>query len=212
MKRTDEGVSSSEGLADAFDREAPVYADGYTGHTSIAHSFNIRRQRVYELIESCPGGRVLDVGCGPGITVRHLTHQGFEFYGVDLSREMIRECQKKFVDIPAAHFSTGSIEKLEFPDAFFDVVLSMGVVEYLDEDLQALREMTRVLKPEGVLIVTLPNQLSPYRIWDRLFYRPVYHFFSDGWKRVRGRAVEKRIAHREFEEKAYARLAASCGL
>ncbi len=95
-----------------FDEKAAGYADGYRGDTPTAHSFNIRMQRVYELLERGRAGKVLDIGCGPGITVEHLVKQGFEVYGVDISKGMIDECERRFGHLPAAHFSVGRIEAL----------------------------------------------------------------------------------------------------
>jgi 2-polyprenyl-3-methyl-5-hydroxy-6-metoxy-1,4-benzoquinol methylase len=191
-----------------FDEKADTYAQGYTGESATAHSFTIRLQRVYEMIGDRAAGRVLDIGCGPGITVEHLVTRGFEVYGVDISAEMVRECQKQFGHMPAAHFSTGNIEALEFQDAFFDVVLSMGVVEYVDDDAVAVKEMVRVTKPGGVIVVTLPNRVSPYRVWQRTVYRGLRAALGT----IRGRRPPAEISHREYTRASYSRLLQSCGL
>lgn len=211
------GVPSTEGqeslVVSSFDKEASTYSDAYSARSNpIAHSFTIRRQRVCELLEGCGGGKLLDVGCGPGVMVESAISRNFEFFGVDLSKEMIHSCQKRFVHVPSAHFSVGRVEQLGLPDSFFDVVLCMGVVEYLEDDRAALKEIARILRQGGNLIVTFPNQSSPYRIWDRTFYRSLYGWMSDTFKRIRGRKAEKRIAHREYTEAACSDLFSSCGL
>src|SRR5207244_4081937 len=73
-------------------------------------------------------------------------------------------------DEAAASFAVGDIERLAFPDAVFDVVLCMGVLEYVDAD-RAIRELVRVTKPGGTLVASMLNAWSPHRLWDRLVYR-----------------------------------------
>lgn len=195
-------------VVETFDREAPTYAQGYLGDSSAAHSFNVRLRRVYELLHGRNGGRVLDVGCGPGITVDRLVESGFEVYGVDISPAMIDQCRRAFAHLPTAHFSVGRIERLDFPDAFFDVVLCMGVVEYVDDDRIVAQEMARVTKPGGTVIITCPNRVSPFRMWQRTVYRGVRHVARS----LRGRPAPIEISHREYSDRSYMELLASCGL
>jgi len=192
-----------------FDEKAVTYAAGYQGGSATAHSFRIRRERAYEMAADRRGGRVLDVGCGPGLTIDYFVDRGFQFYGVDISPEMIRQCQAAFASVPAAHFSVGRIEAMEFPDATFDVVLSLGVVEYIEDDAAAVREMARVTRPGGSIIVSLPNRVSPYRFWDRTVYQSA--------RRI-GRALTGRgpigpeVHRREYREREYCALLESHGL
>ena len=196
-------------VIETFDEKARTYAKGYLGDSSTAHSFGIRRQRVYELLGGRRGGKLLDVGCGPGVTVADLVSRGFEFYGVDISRGMIDQCLAEFGHSRSAHFAVGKIEQLEFPDGFFDAVLSVGVVEYVDDDDVAVREMARVLKRGGTVVVTLPNRRSPFRFWQR----SVYEGLRRAVRAVAGRApAPAGMAHREYSERAYCGLLASHGL
>lgn len=194
-------------VTEVFDAKAPTYADGYEGRSSAAHSFVVRRERVYELLADRSDGRVLDVGCGPGVMVSGLTGRHFEFYGVDISPAMIAECVRRFGDVPSAHFSVGTIERLDFPDAFFDVVLAVGLVEYVEDDDAAIREMARVLKPGGTVLVTLPNRRSPFRFWQRMVYGGARRAFR---AIARRRVSRPEIDHREYVEREYvARLEAN---
>lgn len=191
-----------------FSDQAEIYAGKYSDKSSIAHSFSIRRQRVYKMLEGLKEGKVLDIGCGPGIMVEHLVNKGIEFYGVDLSKKMIEQCKQNFRHIPSAHFSVGRIEKIEFPDSFFDVVICMGVVEYIKNDKVAIKEMVRVVKPGGVIIITLPNKLSLYRLWGRR----VYSNFTRLIKWIIRYKAEEAIIHREYTENAYCNLLKSFNL
>ena len=138
--------------------------------------------------------------------VDHLVNKGFEFFGIDISEEMINECKKKFGHIKSAHFSVGNIEKLEFPDSYFDVVVCMGVVECLDDDNLTVQEMARVIKAGGIVIITLPNKLSPYRAWNRTV---LLRSLKNLRRKIAGRETGATVIHREYTETAYCRLLAS---
>ena len=198
--------AQEERMIESFDKESRVYSDWYSGNTSMAHSFTIRRQRVYELLRGSKRGRVLDIGCGPGVMVERLVNDGFEFFGVDISEGMIQECRERFGRVKSAHFSVGRIEKLDFPDAYFDAIICMGVVEYIDDDAAAVKEMARVLKPGGRAIITLPNKLSPYRIWDRIILRRPITSLA---KRLIRYKKKSTLIHREYTERSYSNLLAS---
>src|SRR3989339_832974 len=78
-----------------FNDEAPRYDNRYKGMNSTAHSFNMRRQRVFELVGD-KKGKVLDVGCGPGVMVDGFKAKDYDFYGVDLAQDMIDKCLEKY--------------------------------------------------------------------------------------------------------------------
>jgi len=207
-KMSQENINQEELVVKTFGAQAKIYAGKYSDKSSIAHSFSIRRQRVYEMLEELKEGKVLDIGCGPGVMVDHLLNKGLEFYGVDLSKEMIEQCKQDFRHIPSAHFSVGRIEKIEFPDSFFNAVVCMGVVEYIDDDQGAIREMKRVAKPGGFIIITLPNKQSPYRVWGR----SVYSRMTKIIKKIIKRKGSKIIVHREYSEVKYIELLKSFDL
>jgi ubiquinone/menaquinone biosynthesis C-methylase UbiE len=194
-------------VVDRFDRGAPRYHARYRERSGSGHSFRIRERRVYELFDK-PGGRVLDVGCGPGITVEYLVGLGCRIHGIDLAQRMVEECRRAFGHLEAASFSVGRIEQIELPDASFDAVVCMGVVEYIPDDAAAVREMARVTKPGGTVIITLPNRLSPFRLWRRHVVRPL----SDAVRRLLGKGPRQGMFHREYLLSSYARLLAAHGL
>jgi len=190
-----------------FDHQARRYHGRYRDRTGSGHSFRIRERRLYELFDT-PGGAVLDIGCGPGVTVEHLVSRGCHVSGVDLSEEMIAECRRAFGHLPAATFSVGRIERLAFPDGVFDTVICMGVVEYIADDATAVREMARVLKPGGTVLISLPNRWSPFRLWRRHVFRRA----TDAVRTLLGRGPRQGLFHREYHPPAYARLLAASGL
>jgi len=117
-------------------------------------------------------GRVLEAGCGPGIMLPDLLAMGFEVQAIDISSEMLRRARQLMHGHPLAarcRIGLGDLERLPFPDGFFDAVLAMGVLEYLPDYAQALRETSRVLKPGGVAVFTAPNRVSSYHLARRAY-------------------------------------------
>jgi ubiquinone/menaquinone biosynthesis C-methylase UbiE len=155
-----------------FDAVAPEYVSRYTARSSAGEALRLRRDRVLKLLE-LPAGLVLDVGCGPGEAAQHLRAGGWRFWGVDLSHSMVAEAHRRNHSAPGAAFANARAEQLPFLDASFDAVLSMGVVEYTADDRQAVAEMVRVLRPRGVLVVTLAHGRSPYFVWKTIVYYPL---------------------------------------
>ncbi|MFC1895395.1 class I SAM-dependent methyltransferase [Thermodesulfobacteriota bacterium] len=194
-------------VVEEFDKTAREYAKKYVDCSQGAHSFTTRLQRVLELLDDSRGTSVLDVGCGPGLTVDYCVDRGLEFVGVDVSKEMIHECRRKFGDLKGARFFVGDVENLACADESFDIVICMGVVEYLDNAHPAVREMARVLRPGGSLLLTLPNKVSPYRMWSR-----TYQTLVRTVKSLSGRKVTKNITHRARTEAHCRRLIASHNL
>jgi ubiquinone/menaquinone biosynthesis C-methylase UbiE len=147
-----------------------AYAAEYKGTTPMSHFFNTRMDRVSELLNGLDTGRILDVGCGPAFIGDKFRESDLEYFGLDISQYMIRECVNYYCENTMFHFVLGSIEYLPFPDNYFDAVLCLGVLEYVRDEQNALEEITRVLKPQGLFIVTMLNGNSPYRLWQRLVY------------------------------------------
>ena len=122
-----------------------------------SYHFHVRRARVLELLPK-KLGRVLDVGCGPGVMVNAVLERGGIFEGRDLSPEMVAESMQKFGDLPNVNFKQGDIENIDLPDASCDQVLAMAVIEYLSSPDKALSEIARVLKPGGIAVITIPKR------------------------------------------------------
>jgi ubiquinone/menaquinone biosynthesis C-methylase UbiE len=129
-------------------------------------SFVSQKRIVMELLRG-QRGRLLEVGCGPGVMLPDLLAMGFEVHGIDVSAEMIRSAEQHMASHALAsrcRLRVGDAERLRYSDASFDAVLSMGVLEYLPDYATALREIARVLKPGGQAVLTVPNQASAYHV------------------------------------------------
>jgi SAM-dependent methyltransferase len=121
-----------------------------------AHSYKASLWRE-EFMSNLPGGRalrILDVGCGAGFFELVLAPLGHDVTGIDLTPEMITEAKKLAGShhSGSAEFLIMDAEKPEFPDNWFDAVISRNLTWTLPHPADAYREWHRVLKPGGVLL------------------------------------------------------------
>ena len=102
------------------------------------------------------GARLLDGGCGLGQWTVHYSRKGFEVVGLDISRATVEALQKRF---PECRFTVGDLQKTEFEDGSFEGYFTWGTFEHLETGLQPyFAEARRILKPGGLLFVSVPFQ------------------------------------------------------
>jgi ubiquinone/menaquinone biosynthesis C-methylase UbiE len=110
-----------------------------------------------ELLKICTvvdGDKVLDVGCGNGSLIHEISCKAkIHAYGIDLSPNMIKECQNKYKDIL---FRVSSGEKLDFDDNTFDTLTICCVLHHLHKADNFVKEAKRVLKQKGFLVIGEP--------------------------------------------------------
>lgn len=104
------------------------------------------------------GANVLDVGCGCGYGSHFLLSAGAQqVYGIDYSRKALRYARRHYKD-PMLTFLHMNAEALTFPDASFDVAVSLENLEHLAQPAQCIAEARRVLRPNGLLLLATPNK------------------------------------------------------
>ncbi|WP_438434603.1 glycosyltransferase [Gorillibacterium sp. sgz500922] len=128
----------------------------------------------YQFVKPLAEGKtVLDCASGEGYGSYLLSENATMVYGVDIDSEAISLAQKKYVR-PTLHFKQGSAMDLPLPDASCDLVVSFETIEHVDEGNQHrfLEEVMRILKPEGILILSTPDKR---RYSDEANYHNPYH-------------------------------------
>jgi ubiquinone/menaquinone biosynthesis C-methylase UbiE len=127
---------------------------------SIDFSYKLHEYKKFK------GKKVLDVGCGNGYVLNKYALEGAEVFGIDITQIAVDICKKRF-DIYGlkGNFQIGSAEDLPFEDETFDCVCSMGVLHHTPNTEKAVKEIYRVLKKGGRLILMFYHRNSAwYRI------------------------------------------------
>jgi SAM-dependent methyltransferase len=116
-----------------------------------------RRMRLIRQHVRLEGRRILDVGCGVGMYVRHFREYSDDVFGVDIDEEKVEIASRTLPNIYEA-----PAETLPFPDASFDVIMLHEVIEHVQDDRRSIQEAFRCLKPGGEIIIYAPNRLYPF--------------------------------------------------
>lgn len=105
--------------------------------------------------EISPTDTILDVACGTGEFEQLLLDEYSlqQIVGVDISEKMLAIAKQKCIAYPQASFQIASASNLPFDNDSFDVIVSANSFHYFDDPLAALKEMRRVLKPDGKVII-----------------------------------------------------------
>jgi SAM-dependent methyltransferase len=135
-----------------------------------------------------PGMRALDVGCGQGRHTGHLLALGLDVVALDHDEEVLEttrahvaETEAMFDETGTATVMRGDAYALPFDDATFDLVVASEVLEHLHDDEAAMRELMRVCKPGGTLVVTVPRFGPELVCWA---LSREYHEVSGGHIRI----------------------------
>jgi len=99
---------------------------------------------------------VISIGCGPAIIEAGLAEHGFSVTGLDVSKEALG-CAPDTVRTVA-----GSAEKMDFANAYFDAVIYVASLQFIDRYKKAVKETARILKPGGKLLIMLLNPESEF--------------------------------------------------
>lgn len=101
---------------------------------------------------------VLDVACGEGYGAAMVAENANRVVGVDISAEAIRHAGNRYGHQANLEFITASCDCLPFPDASFDLAISFETIEHIETQQAFIAELARVLRPDGVLLLSSPNK------------------------------------------------------
>lgn len=112
-------------------------------------------------LQTKPGGRLLEVGCGNGDNLKALQEAGWIVEGVDFDPEAVKTAREKGLRV-----GQGTLEEQNYSDDYFDAVTMSHLIEHVHNPLNLLNECRRILKSGGRLVIVTPNTAS---IWHKLF-------------------------------------------
>lgn len=124
-----------------------------------------RHDAVLSLLRRLPPGRVLDYGCGWGDIAWQASKTHPDIHAVDAELQRVDFARNEYAPIP---FDLCRADGLDFPDASFDIVLSIVVLPFVPDDDAYMAEIRRVLRPGGRLIVATKTKQFLRRLWKRL--------------------------------------------
>jgi ubiquinone/menaquinone biosynthesis C-methylase UbiE len=101
--------------------------------------------------------KVLDIACGEGYGTYLLGKSALQVFGMDIDEKVIRFAKEKYKK-DNLEFKPGNIENTGFKDYSFDIIISFETIEHLDNHIAAMNEIKRILKPDGILIMSTPDR------------------------------------------------------
>ncbi|MET0233779.1 MAG: methyltransferase domain-containing protein [Kibdelosporangium sp.] len=161
-----------------------LFADEFLDHARDGfYNAYYDRPTCLKLLGDVAGRSVLDVACGPGLYAEELVARGASVIGLDQSPRMIELSRQR---VPSGEFRRHDLaEPLDWiPDSSVDLVLFALALEYVDDRTSALRELKRVLRPDGALVL---SRLHPTGDWLRhggsyFDVRVIEEVWSKGWR------------------------------
>lgn len=183
-------LKGADGAAQGhFDQLADSYADEIPAHIRdrLVQTKSDLMVRLLARHGVGRGARGLDIGCGQGWYLAHLAQQGFQMAGCDLTAGQIQQARAHCERIGVtADLTPAPAERLPYADATFDFAYTINVIHHITDpaqQIQALREIVRVLKPGAPLIVFEMNTINPlFRLYLSYLF-PLLRNIDDGTER-----------------------------
>jgi len=144
---------------DYFSRDTATAERGYTDYLAESQIADLVFAAKNKLALICnhvnlQAATLLEVGCATGETCHAASRQGARVIGCDLSSDAIQIARRRY---PHVEFRTAPADQLPFSDRSVDVILAFELIEHLSSPSAFVRDVTRVLRPGGVLALTTPN-------------------------------------------------------
>ena len=160
-------------MENAYSAEVAAGYDAWFGTPVGGRADQLEWDLIRHLARPRAGECALDVGCGTGQFSLRLEQLGLQVEALDASADMLAVARPKS---DAIAWRKGSAEALPYGDGTFDLVLSVTAIEFMADQGRALREMLRVIRPGGRLVIATLNADSA---WGR-FYRQQAEASDDG--------------------------------
>jgi SAM-dependent methyltransferase len=129
-------------------------------------AFKKRVRTIFEWVDPQDSDLILDCACGRGFYLNMFRYvSDCKLVGLELDWPVIEKAKRNVGHLPGLMLNNANIYALPYADNTFDAVLLSEILEHIDQDVEGLREVYRVLKPGGVVAITVPNANYPF-LWD----------------------------------------------
>jgi ubiquinone/menaquinone biosynthesis C-methylase UbiE len=129
-------------------------------------AYRRRVKTIFEWLKPTDSDLILDGGTGRGFYLRFIREVcNASVVGLELEFQIIRMAWQALARLPEISLVNGSLYSIPFPDNSFNKIILSEVLEHVPDDVRALREVARVLKPGGLVAITVPNANYPFW-WD----------------------------------------------
>lgn len=175
------------GFTDVDRTNDPDYFIRFLDEASADESFQAYKQHSFVLLDLQPGQRILDVGCGTGEDARLMAQRvapGGRVVAVDGSQHMIAVAKQRAKDCAeSVEFQTADVHRLPFADNSFDASRADRIFMHLESPAQALKEMLRVTRPGGrVLVYEVDFETLTLDLPERQQTRKIINTWCDGFR------------------------------
>jgi ubiquinone/menaquinone biosynthesis C-methylase UbiE len=166
-------------IARFYDKHWESWNDVYEGHydSTANTTFEVphRRSIILRLMDEYAGNktlRIIDVGCGTGVLLKHILEHGHYAVGVDISEKMVEVAREATSGLFPGKSTClqGDIESLPFKSGAFDGVICAGVLSHQTSNRNSVSEIGRIAKKGGFVVVTLPNIIRLKNLLDLYYY------------------------------------------
>ncbi|MCL2383718.1 MAG: class I SAM-dependent methyltransferase [Oscillospiraceae bacterium] len=153
-----------------FDNYSEGYDDWY--QTALgAFVDKVETDAAFSLLNPSKGQKVLDIGCGTGNFSFKLAELGCDVTGIDISDKMLEYAEEKMKANLDICFKNMDVYNMDFEDNTFDSIISMATFEFIENEQEAYKNMLRVLKPNGTIVI---GTIQKGGEWQKLYSSDVF--------------------------------------
>jgi ubiquinone/menaquinone biosynthesis C-methylase UbiE len=159
------------------DEWVELYKDDYFENANITdwqirlhQSEVISRIKLIKSYSTLNIDNFLDMGCGEGFVLKEALENGFKPYGLDIADNL-----DKSLDRTSCTFFKGNLFEANYPDNYFSAIYTDSVLEHIDKPMTILKEFYRILKPNGLVFLIVPNEDSLINDMKKILYTLLFN-------------------------------------
>ena len=203
--------SASRSIKDYWLKSPYGFSHSYNqkGNALVSRFLRGRFTHIFESLDIKKSIKAIDVGCGTGVYMKMLLEKGAEVTGVDFSDKMLETCGEYLKGLEGKGYTLINCEAhlLNVPDNKFDLLISVGLLDYVEDVKLVIREFSRIIRSGGEILFTVPKKHSPFfllrskpgnYIKDKIFHLPpIKNTFSE--EEIRRFLLESRLKLEKIE-------------